>query len=77
MAVDDNNFLKLFKVHNNHRKILVNTNIEVNNFRELKDSFDQSRHAVTVKDQVDFIFEFQALLEDQVLEAQKRLASLL
>ena len=42
MAVDDNNFLKLFKIHNNHRKILVDTNEEVSNFRDLKLSFDLS-----------------------------------
>ena len=54
MVVDDDNFLKLFKIHNKHMMILAEISIEVNNFRELKESFDQSRHAGTVKARVKF-----------------------
>ena len=40
----------------------------------LKETFDQSGQAITVKDQVDYIFKFQAWMEDQIVEAKKRLS---
>ena len=75
MAVNEDNFLKLFKIHNNQRKIMVDTNQEVNNFRDLKLSFDRSRQTVPVQHRIDLIFEFQAWIEDQIIEAQKRLGA--
>ena len=36
LTVDDENFLKLFKIHNSHRKILQSTSDEVKNFSEKK-----------------------------------------
>ena len=73
IKVNEDTFLKLFKIHDSNRKILVDTSEEVNNFRDLSESFARLRQAVPDNEQIDLIFEFQAWMEDQIIEAQKRL----
>jgi len=79
LRVNDDNFLKLFKIHDNNnpniRKILVDTDQEVQEFQILKNCFDYLRKEYDAKDQVDLIFEFQAWMEDQIIEAQKRISA--
>jgi len=75
ICVSDNNFLKLFKIHNHNFKILQCTSREVEKFRSAMRHFKDIRRTFTDKEQVDLIFEFQAWMEDEVVAAQKRLAA--
>ena len=74
LKVDNENFLKLFKIHNHHRKILETTSDEVTRFRAIKRAFDIERLAYGNKDQVDLAFEFQAYMSDEITRAQKRMS---
>ena len=49
LTIDSENFLKLFKIHNNHRKILKSTSDEVKNFTAKKKAFDEARKAFSGK----------------------------
>ena len=74
LTVNDENFLKLFKIHNSHRMILQSTSDEVKNFKEKKKAFDDARNAFNGKDLVDLVFEFQAYMTDEIAQAQKRIS---
>ena len=74
LTVNSENFFKLFKIHNNHRKILQSTSDEVKNFSEKKKAFDEARKAFSGKDLVDLVFEFQAYMTDEIVQAQKRIS---
>ena len=74
LTVNDENFFKLFKIHNSHRKILQSTSDEVKNFSEKKKAFDEARKAFSGKDLVDLVFEFQAYMTDEIVQAQKRMS---
>lgn len=74
LTVNDENFFKLFKIHNNDRKILQSTSDEVNNFADKKKAFDQARKAFSGKDLVDLVFQFQAYMTDEIVQAQKRMS---
>ena len=74
LTVNDENFFKLFKIHNNHRKILQSTSDEVKKFSAKKKAFDEARKAFSGKDLVDLIFEFQAYMTDEIVQAQKRMS---
>ena len=74
LTVNSENFFKLFKIHNNHRKILQSTSDEVKNFTEKKKAFDEARKGFNGKDLVDLVFEFQAYMTDEIVEAQKRMS---
>ena len=74
LQVNDTNFLRLFKLHNNHSKILMVTAREVEAFLDLKKIFDEERATFSSKDQVDLIFEFQAYMEEQITVAQQSMA---
>ena len=76
LTVDNENFFKLFKIHNNHRKILKSTSDEVKKFSEKKMGFDEARKAFNGKDLVDLVFEFQAYMTDEIVEAQKRMSEI-
>ena len=70
LTVNDANFLRLFKLHNNQNKFLMVTAREVEAFRDLKAIFDEVKGTFNAKDQVDLIFEFQACMEQQITVAQ-------
>ncbi|XP_078382049.1 uncharacterized protein LOC144664721 [Oculina patagonica] len=74
LTVTSENFFKLFKIHNNHRKILQSTSDEVEKFSEKKRAFDEARKGFSGKDLVDLIFEFQAYMTDEIVQAQKRMS---
>ena len=74
LTVNSENFFKLFKIHNNHRKILQSTSDEVKNFSEKKKAFDEARKSFSGKDLVDLVFEFQAYMTDEIVQAQKRMS---
>ena len=74
LTVNDENFFKLFKIHSNHRKILQSTSDEVKKFLDKKNAFDEARKAFSGKDLIDLVFEFQAYMTDEIVEAQKRMS---
>ena len=74
LTVDDENFFKLFKIHSNHRKILMSTSDEVKRFSDKKRAFDEARKPFFGKDVIDLAFEFQAYMKDEIVEAQKRMS---
>lgn len=76
LTVNDENFFKLFKIHSNHRKILKSTSDEVKKFSDKKRAFDDERRAFSGKDLVDLVFEFQAYMTDEIVEAQKRMSKI-
>ncbi|XP_068698366.1 uncharacterized protein [Montipora foliosa] len=76
LTVNDENFLKLFKIQSNHRKILKSTSDEVKRFSEKKKAFDEARRAFNGKDLVDLVFEFQAYMTDEIVEARKRMSKI-
>ena len=73
LTVDDENFLKLFKIHNHHQRILKFTSEEVARFRAIKRAFDIERQNYVNKDQVDLVFEFQAYMTEEVTKAKQRM----
>ena len=75
LNIDHENFLRIFKINNNHFKILQCTNREVADFKALKKQFDERRREFSDKDLVDLMFEFQAWMGQQILLAQKRMAN--
>ncbi|XP_028397396.1 uncharacterized protein LOC114521179 [Dendronephthya gigantea] len=74
LTVDDENFFKFFKLHSNQTKILRSTHDEVKRFSTMKKNFDEARKGFTGKDLVDLVFEFQAYMTDQIVQAQQRLS---
>ena len=74
LTVDDENFLKLFKIHNHQQRLLKYTNEEVARFRAMKRAFDIERQTYGEKDQVDLVFEFQAYMTDEITRAQQRMS---
>lgn len=74
LTVNSENFFKLFKIHNNHRKILQSTSDEVEKFSEKKKAFDEARKGFIGKDLVDLVFEFQAYMTDEIVQAQMRMS---
>jgi len=75
IAVDDSNFLKLFKISNSNVKILRSSAREVEDFKEIRKAFAVQRDAYpSSQEQVDLTFEFQAYMAQEIVEAQKRMA---
>ena len=74
LTVDDENFLKLFKIHNHQQRILKHASDEVSQFREKKRAFGIEREKYGEKDQVDLVFEFQAYMTDEITRAQQRMS---
>ena len=74
LTVDEENFLKLFKIHNHHFRILKNTSDEVSRFRAVKRAFDIERQKYGEKEQVDLVFEFQVYMTDEITRAQQRMS---
>ena len=72
--VDSELFLKLFKINNNHIKILRETRKEVVRFEKLKRDFFNEKEKYSKDEQKDMIFEFQAWMFEEIIEAQKRLS---
>ena len=75
VTINDENFLKVFKINDNRLKILRSTNREVEEFKKIKAGFDEARKLFdNNKDQVDLIFEYQAHMRQEIEAAQRRVA---
>ena len=75
ITIDDQNFLKVFKINDSRLKILRCTNREVEDFKKKKAGFDEQRKLFDKEnDKVDLIFEFQAYMRREIEAAQRRVA---
>jgi len=67
--------LAISGINNNNLRILKSVNDEVSGFRIMKQSFEQYLASlVDQQDQVDLVFEFQAYMTNEIVEAQKRVS---
>ena len=74
MTITDENFLRFFKISNNNIKILKCSKRELNEFKTIKKDFYDYLLEADENDQVDLIFEFQAWMKEEIIEAQKRVS---
>ena len=74
MMITHENFLRFFKISNNNVKILRSTKRELNEFKTIKRDFYDYLARANVNDQIDMIFEFQAWMKEEIIEAQKRVS---
>ena len=72
--IDGEIFLRLFKINNNEIKILRETRKEVARFEKIKKDFYVQQKRYKAAEQKDMIFEFQAWMYDQIVEAQRNLS---
>ena len=59
MGVDSELFMRIFKIHNHHRKILAVTRREVDGFMKIIANFNEKKQRYRGNDLVDLFFEFQ------------------
>ena len=72
LTINHENFAKLFKIPNNHRKILKFTSDEVKKFSLIKEAFDKERKTF-VLDQIDLAFEFLTFMSDEIADAKDKM----
>ena len=73
MTVNHENFAKLFKIPNKHKKILKFTSNEVKKFSMIRESFDKNRKGFADLDQIDLAFEFLTYMSDEIADAKDRM----
>jgi len=74
-TINSTNFLKFFKINNSNLKILKSVNEEIANFRTMKTCFDQYLDSLSEERlRIDLVFEFQAFMSEEIIEAQKRVS---
>ena len=73
LTVNHENFAKLFKIPNNHRKILTFTSDEVKKFSLIREAFDKKRKGFANSDQIDLAFEFLTYMSDKIADAKDRM----
>ena len=73
LTVNHENFAKLFKIPNNHRKILTFTSDEVKKFSLIREAFDKRRKGFANSDQIDLAFEFLTFMSDEIADAKDRM----
>ena len=73
LTVNHENFAKLFKIPNNHRKILTFTSDEVKKFSLISEAFDKKKKGFANWDQIDLAFEFLTYMSDEIADAQDRM----
>ena len=73
LTVNHENFAKLFKIPNSHRKILKFISDEVKKFSLIKEAFDKERKIFTDSNQIDLAFEFLTYMSDEIVDAEKRM----
>jgi len=76
LTITSENFLKYFKINNNQIKILTSVRKEIAMFIMMKQDFFKALDSgeYTEKEKIDMVFEFQAFMGEEVVEAQKRVS---
>ena len=73
LTVNHENFAKLFKIPNSHRKILKFINDEVKKFSMMKEAFDEKRKSFPGSGKIDLAFEFLTYMSDEIVDAKNRM----
>ena len=68
------NFLKVFNIANSNVKILRSVKREINDFKEIRWFFKEQMASFADQDRIDAIFEFQAWMEEKIVQAQMRVS---
>merc|ERR1719320_1877691 len=74
ITVDSENFLKMFKINDKNIKILRSVKKEIADFETMRQDFYHAKDNFSPSEQIDLFFEFQAWLNNEIIEAQKRVA---
>ena len=64
----------MFKINENNMKILRSTRKEVANFETMKQNFYAQKENFNEQEKIDLVFEFQAWMSQEIIEAQKRVS---
>jgi len=72
--IDSENFLRFFKINDRNFKIIKTVRKEVKRFEDVRRKFYAHLEKYIEKDQIDLIFEFQAWMTEEIVEAQKRVS---
>ena len=75
LNIDSDIFLKLFKIGNNHVRVMQHCRREVARFKKMKEDFYRQRSTRDSEDQMNMTFEFQAWVFNEIAVAQKKLTS--
>ena len=73
LTANHENFAKLFKIPNKHKKILKFASNEVKKFSMIRESFDKKRKGFASLDQIDLAFEFLTYMSDEIADAKDRM----
>ena len=68
------NFLNVFNIANSNVKILRSVKREINDFKQIRWFFKEQMAILDAQDRVDAIFEFQAWMEEMIIQAQMRVS---
>ena len=74
ISINEENFLKVFNIANNNVKILKSVKREINDFKDIRRYFKEQMNGFAGQDRIDAIFEFQAWMEQMIIEAQQRVS---
>ena len=74
ISITEENFLKIFNIANNNVKILRLVKREINDFKDIRRIFKEEMNGFANQDRIDAIFEFQAWMEEMIIEAQQRVS---
>jgi len=74
ITVDSENFLKMFKINDKNIKILRSVKKEISDFETMRQDFYHAKDNFSTSEQIDLFFEFQAWLNNEIIEAQKRVS---
>ena len=72
--ITDENFLKVFNIANNNVKIIRSIKREVDDFKDIRRFFKEQMTSLADHDRIDAIFEFQAWMEEMIIQAQQRVS---
>ena len=74
IGINEANFLKLFNIANSNIKILRSVKRETNDFKDIRRFFKEQMASFGDQDRIDAIFEFQAWMEEMIIQAQMRVS---
>ena len=75
LSIDGEIFLRLFQLSRRDSKVLYEARREVGRFQKMKQDFDRKMDGCAGQEKFNLVFEFHAYIEDEIVEAQRRLSS--
>ena len=74
LSITAANFLKVFNIANSNVKILRSVKREIDDFKDIRRFFKEQMAILDDQDRIDAIFEFQAWMEEMIIQAQMRVS---